>query len=824
MQQFATTQTSIAANKVPFEDVKLSSSVPRDANNSTFDNSSRKSAFEEALAKQEQSSQSNNKGANNDNASQRADSIARNDAAKQARQQSVDRANEQQDARQRKQAQTEQLDDTRERQRSEQAEQAREQAQSQKAQTKATDAKAAEKAAENTVQTNSTSAEQAKNNAANKSSSEDKNTEFADDIARAGDKNMETHCEDCDSHSESTDAEANARSSHESLASQNTGKEQALDAQSITDDFDWVAYVNQVKDLSASSDIIPNDMHVEETNTALDIFAQTIASLNGEDDNAKVAEAVNVDILDEVADKEFLEIKLSEEELATLINAAGGNSEEQLALNSDAMAELDNAIAKLLNQLVSASDAEPTQNTEEAAIDVEKDSDLLKDFLQASAIEIEDPQKVPMPLEATNEKPLTDNTHEDEQKIPLPLETNVDELDFLSAEEALEEPIKNSENTFSDTDVSTVKNDQYLVPKPLESGQDNDVVLAEVEAELMAASAAPSAKVSPDKVDKAADAPLFVPLDKVSAKKQTELLAKLPPEAENSAIENIAARVESVISDVKADGKSTEFIAALQSGVKEMKEQLKQGREPGIDLKALVSEALTEADVKVPASKEAALDKQLNQVSNILAAATSLGQSNQQQNYLNTGLNEVQGMKEIGQQQIESTRLAQQTVVSEKAVNIFKPEGQQQLSEKVRWMVNSRNLSAEIRLDPPDLGGMNIKVNLSGDSASVSFVVQSQQAREALDQAVPRLREMLEEQGIELGQSSVEQDSSGGNQQSDEGSLANNSNASSNLAQQSQDTSHNGQQSADEQAQIDDDGFIEQRINGGRIGGIDYYA
>jgi len=90
-------------------------------------------------------------------------------------------------------------------------------------------------------------------------------------------------------------------------------------------------------------------------------------------------------------------------------------------------------------------------------------------------------------------------------------------------------------------------------------------------------------------------------------------------------------------------------------------------------------------------------------------------------------------------------------------------------------MINSRNISAEIRLDPPDLGGMNIKVNLSGDSASVSFIVQSQHARDALDQAVPRLREMLEEHGIELGQSSVHQESAGDDGQAEQDSLANNS-------------------------------------------------
>ena len=53
---------------------------------------------------------------------------------------------------------------------------------------------------------------------------------------------------------------------------------------------------------------------------------------------------------------------------------------------------------------------------------------------------------------------------------------------------------------------------------------------------------------------------------------------------------------------------------------------------------------------------------------------------------------------------------------------------------------------------------MQIRVNVSGESASVSFVVQSQHARDVLEQATPRLKEMLEEQGIQLGQSSVEQE------------------------------------------------------------------
>jgi flagellar hook-length control protein FliK len=73
---------------------------------------------------------------------------------------------------------------------------------------------------------------------------------------------------------------------------------------------------------------------------------------------------------------------------------------------------------------------------------------------------------------------------------------------------------------------------------------------------------------------------------------------------------------------------------------------------------------------------------------------------------------------------------------------------------------------------------------------------------------------MLEEQGIELGQSSVQQESNG---KSDNENSANNSGGSSNLAQQSQ-------EQVNEDPAADISRVIEQGISGGRIGGIDYYA
>jgi flagellar hook-length control protein FliK len=50
---------------------------------------------------------------------------------------------------------------------------------------------------------------------------------------------------------------------------------------------------------------------------------------------------------------------------------------------------------------------------------------------------------------------------------------------------------------------------------------------------------------------------------------------------------------------------------------------------------------------------------------------------------------------------------------------------------------------------------------MTGDGATVHFTVANQQARDVIEQSMPRLREMLAQQGVQLGDSSVQQQSSG---------------------------------------------------------------
>ena len=68
---------------------------------------------------------------------------------------------------------------------------------------------------------------------------------------------------------------------------------------------------------------------------------------------------------------------------------------------------------------------------------------------------------------------------------------------------------------------------------------------------------------------------------------------------------------------------------------------------------------------------------------------------------------------------------------------------------------------AELRLDPPELGSLEIRIRQKKDTTSVSFVVQSSSAREAVESALPRLRELFAEAGLSLQSMDVSERQSG---------------------------------------------------------------
>lgn len=79
----------------------------------------------------------------------------------------------------------------------------------------------------------------------------------------------------------------------------------------------------------------------------------------------------------------------------------------------------------------------------------------------------------------------------------------------------------------------------------------------------------------------------------------------------------------------------------------------------------------------------------------------------------------------------------------------------QALGEKIVWMAGAAQQTATLTLNPPNMGPLQVVINLSNDQATASFFSAQPEVRQALEAAFPRLREMMNEAGIELGQATV---------------------------------------------------------------------
>ncbi|MCQ8877502.1 flagellar hook-length control protein FliK [Pseudoalteromonas shioyasakiensis] len=86
------------------------------------------------------------------------------------------------------------------------------------------------------------------------------------------------------------------------------------------------------------------------------------------------------------------------------------------------------------------------------------------------------------------------------------------------------------------------------------------------------------------------------------------------------------------------------------------------------------------------------------------------------------------------------------------------------LSDKVNLQIGQHIQRAQIRLDPPQLGSIEISISVEGDKTSVQLVASNAQVREAMQQTLDQLRQSLSQDG----QMSVNVDISDQQKQSNE--------------------------------------------------------
>ncbi len=102
---------------------------------------------------------------------------------------------------------------------------------------------------------------------------------------------------------------------------------------------------------------------------------------------------------------------------------------------------------------------------------------------------------------------------------------------------------------------------------------------------------------------------------------------------------------------------------------------------------------------------------------------------------------------------------AEPLVVSTPATS---PNWHEDLGNKVSILVGKAASAAELILTPPHLGRVEVQLSVSGDQTTATFVAATPAAREALEQALPKLREFLADSGINLASASVGGDAMAG--------------------------------------------------------------
>ena len=86
---------------------------------------------------------------------------------------------------------------------------------------------------------------------------------------------------------------------------------------------------------------------------------------------------------------------------------------------------------------------------------------------------------------------------------------------------------------------------------------------------------------------------------------------------------------------------------------------------------------------------------------------------------------------------------------------IGQPKWGGELAQKVVWLSSQQQQVAEIRLNPAHLGPVEVMLNINSDQATIQFASSHPAVREAIEASLPRLREMMAENGITLGDVSV---------------------------------------------------------------------
>lgn len=95
------------------------------------------------------------------------------------------------------------------------------------------------------------------------------------------------------------------------------------------------------------------------------------------------------------------------------------------------------------------------------------------------------------------------------------------------------------------------------------------------------------------------------------------------------------------------------------------------------------------------------------------------------------------------------------------ASHVRSPQFVNEAAQTMHLAINNKVQQAEIRMTPENMGPIQLQIKMNGTDVSLTIAVQQPDTKQAIELSLPKLREMLADSGMNLGQTNLSQDMSG---------------------------------------------------------------
>ncbi|RCS58321.1 flagellar hook-length control protein FliK [Parvibium lacunae] len=92
---------------------------------------------------------------------------------------------------------------------------------------------------------------------------------------------------------------------------------------------------------------------------------------------------------------------------------------------------------------------------------------------------------------------------------------------------------------------------------------------------------------------------------------------------------------------------------------------------------------------------------------------------------------------------------------------VYSPQFANEAAQTLHVAINTKIQQAEIAVNPPDMGPIRIQIQVNGNDVNLTIAVQQVEARQAIEDSLPKLRELLGQNGMDLGQTALQQQTAG---------------------------------------------------------------